>query len=149
VVGEGLFPLDGLREPRPASEEMRQMPKVSKASAAHVDDLGVAEDRHDDIGGYTVDFATVREDMDLAPRFKGLPDDRCQCPHWGYVFAGSITVSYGDYEEVIGAGEAFYLPPGHVPFVAAGTEFVQFSPTEEAEATAAAIARNMHTGQAG
>ena len=28
--------------------------------------------------------------------FKGLPDDRCQCPHWGYVSKGSFTVTYLD-----------------------------------------------------
>ena len=30
---------------------------------------------------------------------QGLPDDLCQCPHWGYVTAGSITVRYADGTE--------------------------------------------------
>ena len=29
------------------------MPKISKQSATKVDDFGVAEDRHDDLDGYT------------------------------------------------------------------------------------------------
>ena len=36
-----------------------------------------------------------------------------------------------DGEHVVEAGDAFYLPPGHIPKVEAGTEFVQFSPTEQ------------------
>jgi hypothetical protein len=31
-----------------------------------------------------VDFLTFREDFDATPLLKGLPDDQCQCPHWGY-----------------------------------------------------------------
>ena len=40
---------------------------------------------------------------------KGLPGDSCQCPHWGYLFAGQITVSYADREEVYEPGDAFYM----------------------------------------
>lgn len=61
------------------------MPKVSRDSAT-VDDYGPVEDRHKDIEGYTVSFATFKEDIDATPMLKGLPDDSCQCPHWGYVF---------------------------------------------------------------
>jgi hypothetical protein len=32
--------------------------------------------------------------MNLAPLLKGLPDDRCQCPHWGHLFkAGSWSAT--------------------------------------------------------
>ncbi len=37
------------------------------------------------------------------------------------------------------AGDAFYLPPGHVPAAEAGTEFVQFSPATELAAVMAAL----------
>jgi hypothetical protein len=53
---------------------MRQMPKVSRDSAAHVDDFGPAEDRHEDLAGYTTSFTTIRQGADLAPMLKGLPD---------------------------------------------------------------------------
>ena len=46
---------------------------------------------------------------------KGLPDDRCHCPHWGYVLKGRLTFRFADRDEVFEAGDAFYLPPGHVP----------------------------------
>ena len=101
------------------------MPKVSKESASKVSDFGVAEDRTEEFDGYTVNFVSIRQDSDLAPILKGLPDDRCQCPHWGYVFKGKMTVSYADREEVIAPGEAFYMTPGHTPAAVAGTEFVR------------------------
>jgi hypothetical protein len=64
---------------------------------------------------------------DLAPLLKGLPNDLCPCPHWGYVIKGRIRVRYADGEETLQAGDLFYLPPGHTPLVEEDTEFVEFS----------------------
>ena len=104
------------------------MARVSRDSAPEVVDYGPAEDRTDHFDGYTVNFTSIREDSDLAPLLKGLPGDSCQCPHWGYMIAGRLTVRYGDHEEVIEPGDAFYMPPGHVPAAQAGSELVMFSP---------------------
>lgn len=128
------------------TKEMGEMPKVSKASAAHVDQ-GPAEVWHEDVDGYSVDFVSIREDMDLAPLLKGLPDDRCPCPHWGYLFKGRVTVRYADREEVIEAGDAYYMAPGHVPAAQAGSEFFQFSPAEALAEVHAAMMRNMQAMQ--
>ena len=68
---------------------------------------------------------------DLAPVLKGLPNDLCPCPHWGYVIKGRIRIVYADREEVLQAGDLFYLPPGHTPLVEEHTEFVEFSRPEE------------------
>src|SRR5271169_466542 len=119
------------------------MPKVSRESAAQVDDRGPAEDRHEDIDGYTVNFVSIHQDMDLAPMLKGLPDDRCPCPHWGYVFKGRLTWRFADSEEVFEAGDAFYAPPGHAPSAEAGSEFVQFSPSAELQVVQAAMMKNL------
>ncbi len=54
-----------------------------------------------------------------------------------------MTVRYADREEVVQAGDAFYLPPGHVPTIQSGTEMVQFSPTDQIAETNAAIMRWM------
>jgi quercetin dioxygenase-like cupin family protein len=59
------------------------------------------------------------------------------------MFKGRMTIRYADREEVIEAGDAFYLPPGHVPAGDAGSEFVQFSPTDELQVSEAAMAANM------
>jgi hypothetical protein len=48
------------------------MGRVSKESAAHVDDMGPAEDRHEDLEGYTVDFVSIKQDSDLAPMLRGF-----------------------------------------------------------------------------
>ena len=118
------------------------MPKVSMQSAAHVDDHGVVEDRHEDIGGYTVNFVSFRQDIDGTPLTRGLPDDRCPCPHWGYVLKGRLTYRFGDHDEVFEAGDAFYLPPGHIPLADAGSELVQFSPADELKAVETVMTRN-------
>ena len=119
------------------------MPKVSMESAAQVDDHGVVEDRHEDLDGYTVNFVSFRQGVDAAPLLKGLPGDRCPCPHWGYVLKGRLTYQFADHEEVFEAGDAFYLPPGHSPAAEAGSELVQFSPSEELREVDAVMSKNM------
>jgi len=124
------------------------MPKVSKESATKGGDYGAVLDRFEELEGYTLSFVSFREDIDATPLYKGLPDDRCQCHHWGYVLSGAVTFRYADGEEQIVAGEAFYIPPGHVPVKhTPGTEFVMFSPTDELAVTEAAIERNMKAMQ--
>lgn len=76
--------------------------------------------------------------------FKGLPDDRCQCDHWGYLFKGSFQVSYLDgTEEVVRAGEAYHLRPGHFVHTLEPVEMIELSPVEEHDRTMATIARNL------
>jgi hypothetical protein len=120
------------------------MPKTSKATAPNFTDFGMASECSDTLDDYAVDFVTIAEDHSLEQFLKGLPDDACQCPHWGYVFAGSMSVSYHDGrpDETFSAGDAFYMAPGHVPAAVSGTQLVQFSPKKELDATMAAIQAN-------
>lgn len=124
------------------------MPKVSRESAAQVDDHGPVEDRHEDVNGYTINFLSFRQDIDGTPLLKGQPDDSCQCPHWGYVLKGKVTFRFADHEEVFEAGDAFYLPPGHVPLAEGGSEYIQFSPSEELQVVSAAMVKNLQAMQA-
>ena len=87
-------------------------------------------------------------DADLAPLFAGLPDDRCQCPHLGYVIKGKVTFKFADREETYETGDAYYAPPGHTPVLYAGTEIVEFSPTEDLGKTMEVVMRNV-AGDAG
>ena len=65
------------------------MPKASKETASGSVNLEGYEGHFEGFdGGYTVGFETHTADADIAPLFRGLPDDRCQCPHWGYVVKG-------------------------------------------------------------
>ena len=106
-------------------------------------DYGMVEVRTAELGGYTVDFSTVKQPVDMTLMLRGLPGDRCQCPHWGIVTEGSMLVRYADHEESVGTGDVFYMPPGHVPTYEVGTRIIQFSPTADLKATDEAIMRNL------
>lgn len=120
------------------------MPGASKQSASETEVMEGFEGHYEHMaGGYTVGFEAYSADADLAPVFRGLPDDRCQCEHWGYVLKGKLAFRYEDREESFGAGDAYYAPPGHTPILYAGSEVVEFSPTDELAHTFEVVARNM------
>ena len=110
---------------------------------------GPAVDRSGDLDDTTVSFVTIRQSHSLAPLLRGLPADSCQCPHWGYLLTGKITVSYADREETYQAGDAFYMTPGHVPAAEAGTEFIQFSPKDQLADTIEAMRANAQRAMQG
>src|SRR4051812_42771733 len=125
------------------------MPHTNKASAPVGVDISALEGRYVDLDGYTVGFETYKADVDAAELFRGLPEDRCQCPHWGYVLAGKVTFRYADGEETYHAGEAYYAPPGHTPVLFAGAELVEFSPTDALDETIATVTENLRAAGAG
>ena len=119
------------------------MPKTSKATAPDGQEYPVGYERTEVLDGYTVNFVTINEAHDLAPMLACLPTGRCECPHWGVLTSGRLTVTYADRVETIEPGDAFYLSPGHTPAADAGSEFVIFSPADELAATEAAIQAGM------
>jgi hypothetical protein len=119
------------------------MPKLSRETAPHVEENPILVGRYGELDGYTVGFETYLTDADATPFFRGLPDDRCQSPHWGYVVSGRVTFRYADREESYEAGDAYYAPPGHIPVVTAGAEVVEFSPTEAYARTMEVLGRNL------
>jgi hypothetical protein len=119
------------------------MPSANRMTTPVAVDLTEIEGRYAPLGEYTVSFETFKQDTDPAPYFVGLPDDRCQCRHWGVVTTGQLTFRWPDREETYVAGDAYYAPPGHLPLVTAGTAIVEFSPAAELEATMAVIERNL------
>ena len=119
------------------------MPGANKMTTAVAVDLPVIEGRYAEAGDYTIGFETFPQDVDPAPFFAGLPDDRYQCPHWGVVTSGQITFRYADHEETFGAGDAYYAPPGHLPLIAAGTSVTEFSPTADLNATMSVVEQNL------
>ena len=82
-------------------------------------------------GDMRVGYESYLSDFDDAELLKGLPGDRCQCPHWGYLFAGRMIVRYVDHDEAVHAGELYYMAPGHTMAADAGTVLIEFSPKEE------------------
>lgn len=125
------------------------MPSASKITTPLAVDLPQIEGRYADLGGYTVGFETFAQESDPAPLFAGLPDNRCQCPHWGVVQSGQVTFRWADHEETYGVGDAYYAAPGHLPLVSAGTSVVEFSPTDALGETMAVVERNLAAVGAG
>jgi hypothetical protein len=120
------------------------MPSASKASAAETFEVEGYEGHlqaFDD--GYTVAFEKYTADIDLSPLMKGLPGDRCQAAHWGYVISGKVTFRTRSGEETFEAGDAYYVPPGHTPVLYAGAEVVEFSPTDQLQETMAVVNKNV------
>jgi len=114
------------------------MPKVSRDSAEHVEHMGEAgADHWSDLGGYRAEFVTVKQDTDLTPLLAGLPNDECQCAHLGYVLKGRMWFRSGGREESCAPGDAFYFTPGHTSGADAGSEFVIFTPSDQAAELAA------------
>jgi hypothetical protein len=71
------------------------------------------------------------------------------CPHWGTVVRGELTYRFSDgTSETVQAGEAYYARPGHLPLPTAGTETIEFSPTDGLAETVAVIGKNLEAMQA-
>jgi len=98
--------------------------------------------RFDDWGGITVAFENASKGQDASAMVKGLPDDRCQAPHWGYLFSGRIVVDYGDRQETVVGGQAYYIAPGHLITFEEDSEALEFTPTDALEQTLEAVRRN-------
>lgn len=95
-------------------------------------------------GGMTVAFNEFPAGTDIAPLLKGLKNDSCQCPHWGYMIDGELLMKYDDgSEETLRAGDVFYMQPGHTALVKKDMKIIDFSPTEELNEVMAHIAKKM------
>jgi hypothetical protein len=90
-----------------------------------------AEVRIAEAGEMAAAFFTLKQGADFGPALAGLPDDMCQCPHWGYILKGKIKMKTSSGDEYYEAGQAFYWPPGHSPSAMEDTEYIDFSPTED------------------
>jgi hypothetical protein len=106
-----------------------------ETTPVEMQDEALGESRIVDAGGMTIAFERWKAPLDATPVFKGLPDDSCQAPHWGYLFKGRFRVKTKDGDEVIEAGQAYYLAPGHIPVIEEDVELLEFSPADERAAT--------------
>lgn len=120
------------------------MPKVSRNTASHAVELEGLDVKLSHLeGGYSVCFEKHTADAELGALFRGLPGDRCPLPRWGYVLNGKVSFVFPDHEESCEAGDAYYVPPGHVPVHYTGTEIVEFSPTDVLEKTSKVVMSNL------
>ncbi len=82
-----------------------------------------------DWGGLNIARIRFPKGADATPLLQGLPNNLCQCEHWGTVLKGAIRVRYADgTEEVVRAGDVYFWPAGHTVIVEEDYESVEFSP---------------------
>jgi hypothetical protein len=94
-------------------------------------EVGEIVTRGEDWGGQLVRHLHLPAGADFRPLLAGLPGDRCDCPLWGYIVSGSITVRYADgTEETNRAGDVYYWPGGHTGWTDEGVDFVEVSPAD-------------------
>jgi hypothetical protein len=65
--------------------------------------------------------------------FAGLPDDRCQCAHWGFIVSGTMRVHSADGSADYHAGEPYYWPPGHNLEAVTEAEYLEISDVADYE----------------
>ena len=118
-----------------------------RASRDELPELLGAAIRGSDWGDLRSAVVSMPAGTDARPLFKGLPDDRCPAPHWGYVIKGQLRVIYADREEVLRTGDLYYLPPGHTAVVEEDFESVEFSNPVAHEQVLDVIKRNAAIAQ--
>lgn len=75
------------------------------------------------------EYFSLAAGTDIAPLLRGLADDACQAPHWGYLVVGEVVVTYTDgTEETCRTGESFFWPAGHSVRVVQDADVIMFSP---------------------
>ena len=95
-------------------------------------------------GGMTVAYNEIPAGTDMSPLLKGLKNDSCQCPHWGYILEGELLMKYDDgKEDNLTAGDVFYMQPGHTAITKKDTKLIDFSPGSELKEVMDHIAKKM------
>jgi hypothetical protein len=85
-------------------------------------------------GELDVAVETQAGGRDATPVFhRAFKDGRCPVPHWGYLIRGRMRIKYPDHEEVISAGDVWYMPAGHIPMTEEDVENVVFTPAGKYE----------------
>jgi hypothetical protein len=95
-------------------------------------EAGPSSIRGADWGELRVVVLSVTAGTDFGPLLKGLQDNLCQGPHWGYVLKGRLRIRYADgAEEVLSGGDFYYLPPGHTGVAEVDTDFMEVVPPDK------------------
>jgi hypothetical protein len=78
------------------------------------------------------EYFSLAAGTDIAPLLKGLEDDACHAPHWGYMIRGELVVTYTDGQvDTCKESDLFYWPPGHSVRVVNDSDVILFSPQRE------------------
>ena len=93
--------------------------------------MGGLELRFIPVGDMILSFYQIPKGTDFASLLKGLPDDMCQCRHWGHLIKGKILVRTKAGDEIVETGQVFYMAPGHLPEFPEDCELFEFAPMAE------------------
>src|SRR5882762_6437239 len=81
-----------------------------------------------DATGYSkigAEYFSLGAGVDIAPLLKGLKNDACHAPHWGYMISGELVVTYTDGKvDTCKGNDLFYWPPGHSVRVVTDAEVI-------------------------
>jgi hypothetical protein len=114
----------------PSRESRREVNTVraNKKELPLMLEAGRASIRGADWGGMRVAVVSVPLGTDFTPLLQGLPNDRCQGEHWGYVLQGRLRIQGSDGEEVLSAGDFYHLSPDHTGLAEEDSEFIEIGP---------------------
>jgi hypothetical protein len=76
------------------------------------------------VGGMTLGRATYQPGWRWSEHVGAGPQDRCQVEHVGVVLSGRAAVAGDGYEDVMGPGDVFAVPPGHDSWVVGDEPYV-------------------------
>jgi hypothetical protein len=84
-------------------------------------------------GDMEVGLTTVDAPLDCTESYQvgGMPGGVCPCPHYGYIFSGTLRAVYPNSDapdEVATAGEAYFFPAGHVLIYEEPTKALEINP---------------------
>lgn len=121
LFSTGMEPEDGGGEVATATRETAKLEFLDEA---------LGESRVLQIGDMTVAFERWKAGTDTRPLYADLPGGACPANHYGYVLRGRARLVTADGEEVIHAGQAYHMPPGHNVMVEEDSELVEFTPVQ-------------------
>jgi len=100
--------------------------EIPGATARQLGDFGDASAQ----GTLAAEYFSLAAGTDIAPLLRGLDDDACQAPHWGYMISGEVVVTYtgGRDADTCAGGDVFFWPAGHSVRVVEDAEVILFSP---------------------
>jgi hypothetical protein len=129
--GSGLKLVEPVRKEAAMRISKDQIPakiNVPGAVARVATDFGDATG----LGKMGGEYFSLGAGTDIAPLLKGLKDDACQAPHWGYMLSGELVVTYTDGKvDTCKENDLFYWPPGHSVRAVKDSEVILFSPQRE------------------
>jgi hypothetical protein len=95
------------------------------------------------VGEMEIGATWTTRPADYSDVYIGLPGNVCPCDHYGYIFSGRIRARYQDgTEAVIGPGEVYWIPKGHVLIYEKATHHLEINPHKALRALMRVVMEN-------